>query len=104
MVRQFLLPNPFECFGNSAIVINWIAGFVLAPITYLVVGVFYDKGSAPVIGSVLYLIVYIVLTAALCVMGIFSFAWWWILILVVICIVIVVGIKLIDDRLEYSRK
>ena len=30
IIRQFCLPNPFECFGDKALVYNWIAGLVLA--------------------------------------------------------------------------
>ena len=104
LIRQFCLPNPFECFGDSAVVINLIAGLILAPITYLIVGVLYDKGSEPVVGSILYLIVYMILTAVLWVMGVFSFAWWWIVTLVIVSIAMMIGVKIISEKLECIRK
>lgn len=102
LIRQFCLPNPFECFGDSALLINWIAGVVMAPISYLIVGLVYEKGSEPVIGSVLYLVTYALLAGILMVMGIFSFAWWWILILVVAFVGLIIGIRLIYEKIEAS--
>ncbi len=100
LIRQFCLPNPFECFGDSALLINWIAGIVMAPITYLIVGLLYEKGSEPVLGSLLYLVTYALLTVFLCVMGVFSFAWWWILILVAVFIGAIIGIRIISEKME----
>ena len=56
LVRQFVLPNPFECFGDKAIIINLVAEPIIYVIAYGLVGLFYIKGSAPAIGSFLYLI------------------------------------------------
>lgn len=103
LIRQFCLPNPFECFGDSALLINWIAGIVMAPITYLIVGLVYDKGSEPAVGSLLYLVTYTLLTGILMVMGIFSFVWWWILILAAIFIGAVIGIRIISEKIEANR-
>ena len=100
LIRQFCLPNPFECFGDSVLLINWIAGIVMAPITYLIVGLAYDKGSEPAAGSLLYLVTYALLTGVLCVMSIFSFAWWWILILVAVFIGAIIGIRIISEKME----
>lgn len=102
LIRQFCLPNPFECFGDSALLINWIAGTVMAPITYLIVGLVYEKGSEPVLGSMLYLITYALLTGILHIMGISSFAWWWIKILVVVFIGSIIGIRIISEKIETS--
>ena len=96
LIRQFCLPNPFECFSDSALLINWIAGIVMAPITYLIVGLVYDKGSEPAVA-------YALLTGVLCVMSIFSFAWWWILILVATFIGAISGIRSIGEKIEASR-
>lgn len=76
LVRQFLLPNPFECFGSMAIFYNWIAELVLAPLSFTLVGLVYRRGEAPALGSFLYLMTYILLTGILWVLGQFSFAWW----------------------------
>lgn len=100
LIRQFCFPNPFECFGDSALLINWIAGIVMAPITYLIVGLVYDKGSEPAVVSLLYLVTYALLTGVLCVMSIFSFAWWWILTLVVAFIGLIIGIRFISEKIE----
>ena len=103
LIRQFCLPNPFECFGDSALLINWIAGIIMAPITYLIVGLVYEKGSEPAVGSLLYLVTYALQTGVLCVMGIFSFAWWWILILVVVFIGAIIGIRIISEKVEANN-
>ena len=95
IVRQFVLPNPFECFGDKAILINWIAEPIIQVFAYAVVGFFYVKGSAPALGSVLYLITYALIVGLLWLFGLFSFAWWWVLIIVVsVCALIVGGIYL----------
>ena len=99
LIRQVCLPNPFECFGDSAILINWIAGIVMAPISYLIVGLIYDKGSEPAVGSFLYLLTYALITGVLWITSIFSFAWWWILILVVAFVGLIIGIRLIGKKI-----
>ena len=92
IVRQFVLPNPFECFGDNAILYNWIAEPILHVVAYTLVGLVYCKGSFPAWGSFLYLITYSALVGILWVFGIFSFAWWWILLIVVGAIAIFIGI------------
>ena len=97
LVRQFCLPNPFECFGEKAALYNWLAGFILAPITYILVGMIYDKESFPALGSLLYLLTYIGLTGLLWLLGLTSFAWWAILSMIaVILLVIIIGRKFSD--------
>lgn len=86
IVRQFYLPNPFECFGDSAILINWIAEPIMQVVTYGLVGLVYHKGEAPALGSFLYLLTYAILTGILWVLGQFSFAWWAIAGMIVIII------------------
>ena len=98
LIRQFCLPNPFECFGDSAILINLIAGIVIAPIAYLIVGIVYDKGSAPVAGSILYFVTYSLITGLLCIMGIKSFAWWWILLVAAVFCGIVILFRWLCTR------
>jgi len=91
VIRQFVIPNPFECFGNDAIAINWIAEPIIQAVSYAIVGVFYIKGSAPAVGSFLYLIVYALIVVFLWILSIFSFAWWWGLIVVVAIIALTYG-------------
>lgn len=101
IIRQFVLPNPFECFGDSAIIINWIAEPILHLIAYSLVGLVYCKGSLPAWGSFLYLLTYSALVGILWIFSIFSFAWWWVLILVVITIAVFIGINMLIEKVRY---
>lgn len=87
-VRQFYLPNPFECFGEAAWLYNLVAEPVIHAVAFSLVGLVYNKGDFPPLGSLLYLAAYAIITWLLSVMGIFSFAWWWVLFIVVAIIVI----------------
>lgn len=96
IVRQFLLPNPFECFGENAILYNWIAEPILHIVAYGLVGLVYCKGSFPALGSFFYLITYSALVGVLWLFGAFAFAWWWILIITMVAIAILIGFLLIN--------
>ena len=80
IVRQFVLPNPFECFGDGAVLINWIAEPFIHIVAFLIVRNFYISGSAPALGSLLYLLAYAIIVGVLWVLGLAEFAWWSILI------------------------
>lgn len=58
LIRQFILPNPFEPFGESAILINYAVGTLLIPISYVMTGMIYERGDEPAVGSILFLFVY----------------------------------------------
>lgn len=58
LIRQFIIPNPFSAFGGWGELYNFLASGVIATITYFTVGLFYEKGEAPIIGSIMYLIAY----------------------------------------------
>ena len=90
VVRQFLLPNPFECFGDSAWLINIIAEPIIQVISYLLVGLVYKSGSAPALGSFLFLLTYAASTSLLWLFGIYKFAWWWIALLVIGFFVVII--------------
>ena len=62
LIRQFALPNPFTPFGNNAELINLIVGGVFVPLSYFMVGLIYEKRSAPFWGSILFTIVYAINT------------------------------------------
>ena len=98
-VRQFVLPNPFECFGVYAVLINEAATAVIGLIAYIIVGKIYRKGSAPVLGSILYLVVYSAITGVLLLMSIFNFAWWWVLLMLIACAAVILGTRLLIFRL-----
>jgi len=72
LVRQFILPNPFEALVNGELY-NLYATIILIPITYGMVGFLYERGSAPVWGSVLFLLIYLANTAVLLFCGWFNF-------------------------------
>lgn len=94
-VRQFVLPNPFECLGDYAVLINWAASAVIGTLSYIIVGKIYRRGSAPVIGSILYLLVFSAITGVLLLMSIFNFAWWWVLLMVIACAAVILGIRVL---------
>lgn len=98
LMRNFVLPNPFECFGDTAWLINLIAEPIIHAVAFALVGLVYQRGEAPAIGSILYLITYALLTGILLLFGLFSFAWWWILSLVTVAVGIVLLIRYLSNR------
>ena len=98
VVRQFILPNPFECFGDQASVINWIAEPIIQINSYVLVGVVYKQGSNPAFGSVLFLLTYALFVGILWLLGLFCFAWWWVLIMVVVLVSALIGIWWLIER------
>lgn len=91
-VRQFLLPNPFEPMP-LALIYNWVAGAMLYPFTFAVVGMFYERGSDPAWGSFLYLFFYAVHTGLLMLTGYFGWSQWAIVIIAGAYIGILILIK-----------
>ena len=70
-MRQFVFPNPFEVLGEGIAItirndvlilspelLNWFADPIIYVITFGVVGLYYIRGSAPALGSILYMIFY----------------------------------------------
>lgn len=107
VVRQFLLPNPFECFGDSAWLINIIVEPIIQVVSYLLVGLVYRAGSNPALGSFLFLLTYAALTGLLWLFGLKSFAWWWIVFLVLGFLTIVILIRVLIGRISeriYNRR
>ena len=97
-IRQFILPNPFECFGEQASIINWIAEPIIQVISYVLVGLVYKKGSNPAFGSFLFLLTYALFVGTLWLLGLFDFAWWWVLITIVVLISVLIGIWWLIER------
>lgn len=62
LIRQYALPNPFIPFGNNAELINLIVGGILIPVSYVMVGLIYSRGSNPALGSILFTILYVINT------------------------------------------
>ena len=66
LVRQFLLPNPFEAmWPDRAFVLNWIFGIVLCPVSYCLTGLVYSRGDGAAAGSLMFNVIYIALTFVL---------------------------------------
>ena len=99
LIRNFVLPNPFDCFGDSAFIINLIAEPIIHAGAFGLVGLVYNRGEAPALGSILYLLAYAMITGVLFLLGIFSFAWWWILIIVVAVIGVVCLFRFLTEKM-----
>lgn len=56
-IRFFVLTNPFSGMENE-VLLNIGAEVCLHPISFFTVGLFYDAGSEPTLGSFLYLVIY----------------------------------------------
>lgn len=101
LVRQFYIPNPFDALGDGLVVnigetqillppgvLNWVAEPFVHVVTFSVVGLYYDRGSAPALGSFLYLLFYCVHTFLLWLMSLAEFSTW----AVVLIILLYVGV------------
>ena len=99
LIRQFLLPNPFESIcPEQAAVINLIFGIILMPVAYIIVGRFYDRHyDAPAAGSLMFNLVYIGLT--LITWGLLALFTWicdnWIVVLIGTSVVMVIMVMVI---------
>ena len=105
LIRQFYLLNPFEALGDGLIVnigetpmvlppevLNWIAEPFMHVVTFAVVGLYYDRGSAPALGSFLYLLFYCTHIFLLWLMSLAGFTTWAVVLTVAIYIVCHMGI------------
>lgn len=99
LVRQFYMPNPFEP-RTDALLLNIIAEPIIHTITFGVVGIFYDRGSAPALGSFLYLLFYFVHTGLLMLIGYFQWAKIAIIIILALYIFLLIIIK---NVMNYTR-
>lgn len=105
LVRQFCISNPFEALGDGLImnigeapilippeVLNLVAEPFMHVVTFAVVGLYYDRGSAPALGSFLYLLFYCIHTFLLWLMSVAGFATWAVGLIVVLYILCNVGL------------
>lgn len=92
LIRQFCIPNPFEGMQNGELY-NLIAGAVLYPVTFFIVGLFYEGGTFPALGSFLYLAFYFINTGILMLMGHFGWNKMAIWIIAIGYILILAGLK-----------
>ena len=111
LVRQFCLSNPFEALGDglvvnlgdgpillSPVLLNWIAEPVMHGATYAIVGMFYDRGDEPVVGSFLYLFFYCMHTFMVWLMSLAGFATWAVILILVLYVVLHLVLREIEIR------
>lgn len=114
LIRQFVLPNPFEGLGETFDVtlfnitfqmtpdiLNWIVEPGLHLLSFVVTGLYYTRGfQEPAVGSLLYLMFYALHTGLLILMSAASFAWWAVIPLIVLYILGHIGVNVLmnSDR------
>lgn len=110
LIRQFCIPNPFETLGDglvvylgeapvllSPVLLNLLAELFLPTVTYAVAGLYYDRGSAPALGSFLYLLFYCVYTFLLWLMSLAGFATWVVALIPVLYLGCHFGVKVLRN-------
>lgn len=100
LIRQFALPNPYGSIPYADLY-NWMTGFALYPVTYLVVGVFYKPRSNPPIGAVLYLLFYSIHTGLIALAGANGFSQTAIIIISILYVALLGCMKTIQMKLEW---
>ena len=117
MIRQFLLPNPFETLGESfdvkiagvilpmtPLILNWLIEPFLHVITFAIVGFYYVKGvNNPAVGSFLYLMFYIAHVFLLYLMSLAQFAIWAIVLILVLYFSLHIAINILKNRWFYVQ-
>ena len=89
IIRQFLLPNPFEPLGENAVVINLIASVVLIPVAYVMAGPIYRAlDGAPGLGSLLFLLLYAANTMVIYFVCLAIAHWWLVIVILIIYVVL----------------
>ena len=85
IVRNFALPNPFEVLGDGTkvygifltpAVLNLVAEPILHLVTFTEVGLFYHSGEMPGLGSLLYLVFYVLNVGILQIASRLGFHWY----------------------------
>jgi len=71
LIRFYYIPNPFSSLANGEL-INYIAEPFIHTVTFGVVGIYYNRGSNPAVGSILYTIFYFVHVGLLLLCGFFD--------------------------------
>ena len=114
LIRQFIVPNPFEPLGvdfeillfgvNFQLtpeIINWMAEPILHLFAFIVAGLYYKKCKHhPAIGSFLYLLFYIIHTFLLWIMACANFAVWAIVLLLIVYIASHIAFKCFLTKYE----
>lgn len=113
LIRQFVLPNPFEPLGEkfnvtlfnitlplTPDIANCIAEPVLQLLALGITRLYYARGyNDPAVGSFLYLLFYVIHTLILMLMSAAGFAWWAVVLLIVLYIAGHIGV----NKLRFGR-
>ena len=114
LIRQFVLPNPFEGLGETFDVtlfditlqltpdiLNWIVEPGLHLLAFGVTGIYYTRGiHDPAAGSLLYVVVYALHTGLLMLMSAAGFAWWAVIPLIVLYILGHIGVNILRNSVR----
>ena len=112
LIRQFLIPNPFEVLGEGITMtskgisilltpelLNLLADPIIFGITFGIVGFYYVSGSAPALGSFLYMFFYCVHIAGIyLLLSIYPTMW-----LIVLILVIYVALHITALIIKFKR-
>ncbi len=115
LIRQFALPNPFEPLGEKFVIsinsidilltpniVNWIFEPILHIITFAVVGIYYKKGhNKPSVGSLLYLIFYILHVGLIYLMSCYKFLWIAVIIVLILYFALHIVINILKNKLVH---
>lgn len=117
LIRNFLLPNPFESFAGQEIsafgtkfiiepiTANWITEAILFSITFSVVGLYYKREmKMPTLGSILFFVFYCIHTGLVYLLCKLSFSVIPCLLILAIYIFVLIFIKTRINKLKYARK
>ena len=62
LIREEVIPNPFEFISDNQLIVDLftylIGGIILYKISFAMCGVFYNRGDAPILGSILYMMAF----------------------------------------------
>lgn len=113
IIRQFFIPNPFEVLGEGITIIikeqqllltpeilNGITGLILPVITFYIVGIYYSKGDDPSLGSLLYMIFFIIHIGLLYLISYIYPIIWLIILICVVYISLHVAIIILINKLK----
>ena len=117
LVRQFVLPNPFDPLGEEFVitikdvviplyplVLNLLAEPILHAITFAIVGIYYHKGHHnPALGSFLYLLFYVIHVGMIYIVSSFGFSFVAMVIVVITYMVLHIGINILKNKLAYNE-
>ena len=113
-LRQFCLPNPFDVLGNDILIdyigiqifippdiLNGIAGAILYPFTYAMVGLCYERKSCPAFGSCLYMLFYCVHTGFIYIILYFYPTKWVMILVSILCILFSYLLTLLVNKIKH---